>query len=92
MMTRRSTVRMALTRSLGLVAVVAMSAAGATVLGQQPPASPQRQPLLDGKGYVREDAYIPAPLPETLVKTFPDLLSSAEGPPRGRSDALPSAK
>jgi hypothetical protein len=51
MMMRRSTVRMALARSLGLVAVVAMSAAGATVLGQQPPASPQRQPLLDGKGF-----------------------------------------
>jgi len=51
MMMRRSTVRMALTCSLGLLAIVAMSAAGATVLGQQPPASPQRQTLLDGKGF-----------------------------------------
>jgi hypothetical protein len=42
---------MALTCSLGLLAIVAMSAAGATVLGQQPPASPQRQTLLDGKAF-----------------------------------------
>ena len=65
MMLRRSTVPMAFMRSLGLAVIVAFSAVGATVVGQQPSRSPQRQPLLDEKGYVREEAYIPAPLPES---------------------------
>ena len=53
------------TRGLGFAAIVAASLSGVRVLGQQPAAAPQRQPLLDGKGYVREDAYSPAPLPES---------------------------
>src|SRR5439155_10238135 len=65
MMLRRSTVPMAFMRSLGLALIVAFSAVGATVVGQQPSRSPQRQPLLDEKGYVREEAYIPGPLPES---------------------------
>jgi hypothetical protein len=50
---------------MGLVAMLALSAAGARVLGQQPAAAPQRQPLLDARGYVREDAYSPAALPDS---------------------------
>jgi len=52
-------------RWLGLVALLASSMTAAHVLGQQPPAAPQRQPLLDGKGFVREDAYSPIALPES---------------------------
>jgi hypothetical protein len=65
MKTRQFTLRLALRRTLGLAVIVAFSAVGATLLGQQPSGSPQRQPLLDGKGYVREDVYSPAPLPES---------------------------
>ena len=51
---------------IALSVVLAAMGAGGTVLGQQPaPSAPQRQPLLDAAGYVREDAYIPAPLPES---------------------------
>jgi hypothetical protein len=64
MMTRRSTVPTAVKRWLGITAMLAVTVTGARVLGQPPAAAPQRQPLLDAKGYVREDAYIPAPLPE----------------------------
>jgi hypothetical protein len=53
------------TRWLGLVALLALSVAGARLLGQQPPAAPQRQPLLDPKGFVREEAYSPIALPES---------------------------
>ena len=44
--------------------MLALSLAGVHVLGQQPAVAPQRQPLLDAKGYVREDAYIRHALPE----------------------------
>jgi hypothetical protein len=64
MTTRRLPVPIAVKRWLGLTAMMALGVAGAGVSGQQPAAAPQRQPLLDAKGYVREDAYIPAPLPE----------------------------
>jgi hypothetical protein len=64
MMMRRSKTPTAVKRTLGLAAMLALSVAGARLLGQQPAAAPQRQPLLDAKGYVREDAYIPAPLPD----------------------------
>ena len=40
MMLRRSTVPMAFMRSLGLAVIVAFSAVGATVVGQQPSRSP----------------------------------------------------
>ena len=50
----------------GLALLLALGAAGPTVIGQQsPPAAPLRQPLLDPSGYVREEAYIPAPLPDS---------------------------
>ena len=64
-MMKRFTVPTVAKRWLGLIAMLGLSVAGARVLGQQPAAAPQRQPLLDAKGYVREDAYIPAPLPES---------------------------
>ena len=55
----------------GLALLVALGAAGPTLIGQQPPAppaapaAPLRQPLIDSSGYVREEAYIPAPLPDS---------------------------
>jgi hypothetical protein len=61
---RRLPVPIGVKRWLGLTAMMALSAAGTGISGQQPGAAPQRQPLLDAKGYVREDAYIPAPLPD----------------------------
>jgi peptidase M28-like protein len=62
-MMRRSTRRMTRVRSLGLAGMLALNVAGAS--GQQAPPAPQRQPLLDPKGFVREDAYLPAPLPDS---------------------------
>jgi hypothetical protein len=64
-MKRRSIAPPTVKRWLGLVALLALSVAGARVLGQQPAATPQRQPLLDGKGYIREEAYSPVALPES---------------------------
>jgi hypothetical protein len=40
-------------------------AAGQQPAGQQAPRPPARQPLLDPGGYILEDAYIAAPLPES---------------------------
>ena len=55
-----------LTRAIGFIAMLAAAGIGISVRGQQrAPATPQRQPLLDANGYVREDAYIPAPLPDS---------------------------
>jgi hypothetical protein len=42
-----------------------MLAVGAVSIHGQQPAAPKRQPLLDASGYVREEAYIPAPLPDS---------------------------
>src|SRR3954466_2470464 len=43
-----------------LVVLILVTAAAAWPAAQQP----RRQPLLDGSGYVRDDAYLPAPLPD----------------------------
>jgi hypothetical protein len=64
MMMRRSTISKLL-KSGSVVAILALGIAGVRVLGQQPPAAPQRQPLLDAKGAPREDTYSPMPLPES---------------------------
>ena len=52
-------------RWAGLALFFVVSTMGAAPAGQQPAQPPQRQPLLDPSGYIREDAYIPAPLPES---------------------------
>jgi hypothetical protein len=64
-MMARSIVSTAVKRWLGPIAILAFAAAGARVLAQPPATAPQRQPLLDAKGTIREDAYTPAPLPES---------------------------
>lgn len=66
-MPRRSTGPIAVVaRWLALAVVLAAAAAGTRVVAQPPAAAtPQRQPLLDAKGYVRDDAYTPAPLPDS---------------------------
>ena len=64
-MMKRLTVPPAAKRCLALGAMLALSVGGGRVVGQQPAAAPQRQPLLDGKGYVRDDAYSPMPLPDS---------------------------
>jgi hypothetical protein len=64
-MRRRSIVPVAL-KCVALTAIL-LSSAGrpAIVRGQQqPPATPRPQPLLDPAGFVREDAYSPALLPD----------------------------
>src|SRR3954452_15312037 len=43
----------------------AMLAVGAVSIHGQQPAAPMRQPLLDASGHVREEAYIPAPMPDS---------------------------
>jgi hypothetical protein len=50
---------------LGLCAILALSLSGVRVQGQQPAAAAHRQPLLDGKGRVREDAYPPSLMPDS---------------------------
>ena len=62
---RRSNVLTTANGWLGLVAMIAVTVAGVRLLGQQPTAAPQRQPLLDAKGAPREDTYTPMPLPES---------------------------
>jgi hypothetical protein len=62
-MTMMRTWRVVRARGLGAAAILAIGAVG--LGGQQPPPAPRRQPLLDAKGFVREEAYIPAPLPES---------------------------
>ena len=63
MMTRHIALRQL--RWAGLALFFVVSTMGAAPAGQQPAQPPQRQPLLDPSGFVREEAYIPAPLPES---------------------------
>jgi hypothetical protein len=65
MMMKRSIRPAIVTRWLGFVAMIGLTVVGARVLGQQSAPAPRRQPLLDAKGAVRDDAYTPAPLPES---------------------------
>jgi Peptidase family M28 len=66
-MKKRSIVPAALKCCLALAIAVAISSGGprATAQGQQAPTAPRPEPLLDSKGFIREDAYSAASLPES---------------------------